>query len=220
MVQGLKNRVWALIVLFSFMLLIQPSVVLCQDSPGDEDIPSHDTIELLNLPSNTVVTNTNGTGNSSTGNTGSSTTGDTSSTTIPVENKDYKRFQNIPDDLTTEEYVTRYLEMAEGDADKAWDMAYADRYQEGFQNLQRRDAEHYLWSKADVDKNSYQWLPSMIRTTGYSVMKVGQYWGIEGINKVRTMTGKNEIDNTTRPTMDEFVWGIRGSQDSLFGTGN
>ena len=133
--------------------------------------------------------------------------------------KKYTASPDAPDGLTTQQYVDYYLKQNNGNAEAAWGHAYRDRLNEGeaFQNLQRRDAEHYLWSLQDVNGNSYQWLPSMIRTTGYSVVKIGQYWGTEGVNSVRGVFGADEVKNTTRPTMDEFVWGIKGSHHALFG---
>ena len=68
------------------------------------------------------------------------------------------------------------------------DLAYQDRHQEGFQNLERRDAEHYLWSKQDVDGNSYQYVPSMIRTAGYSAIKTGQYWRTKSVSAENVAT--------------------------------
>ena len=126
---------------------------------------------------------------------------------------------DTPDGMTTKEYIDFYLKNNKGNAENAWGNAYIDRRCEPdpYQNFERRDAEHYLWSLQDVRSNNYQYLPSLIRTTGYSIFKIGDYYTRTGINKVRKSLGKEEISNTTKPTIDELLWGYKGSQDALFG---
>ena len=127
--------------------------------------------------------------------------------------------QQTPEGWSTQQYIDHYLKDSKGNGDTAWFKSYADRYCEAdpFQNLDRRDAEHYLWSYQDVQKNSYQWLPSIIRTVGYSTVKVPKYYGKAGYNNARSALGYKRGDNTTQPTMSELYWGLKGSQDALFG---
>jgi hypothetical protein len=211
------------IVVLSFLLIFAgtSSFALAEQMDGPADAPAPSNVNLIGVPAtdanSSLTTNEPAPPNPTLANTDSS---DGISAAQTAQTAKDKLFYHIREDLTTQEYVEKYLELANGDADAAWSMAYQDRHQEGYQNLQRRDAEHYLWSKQDVDGNSYQWAPSMIRTTGYSIVKIGQYWGIKGVNGVRKIAGAKEISNTTRPTIDEFMWGIKGSNDALFGTGN
>ena len=127
---------------------------------------------------------------------------------------------NTPESWQTSQYIDHYLNENKGDTKKAWADSYDDRQFERkpFDNKWRRDAEHYLWSYDDVSKNNYQWAPAIVRATGYSAVKYGQYYGTEVYNGGRQAVGLAPVVNdTTKPTISELGWGIKGANDALFG---
>ena len=73
-----------------------------------------------------------------------------------------------------------------------------------------RNAEHYLYSYGEVQKNSYAWGPMLVNSVGYHSTKfwanVGEYYGL--VNSPWTYSN---------PTTDELKAGLEGAQDALNG---
>ncbi len=76
-----------------------------------------------------------------------------------------------------------------------------------------RNAEHYLYARAQVTSNSYNWGPMIAATVGYNTwkfwMNVGEYYGVVESPWTYSI-------NTT----DELKAGFAGANDALFGQGD
>ena len=105
-------------------------------------------------------------------------------------------------------YIDKYDE-------DAWEQIRNDRDSTlavvpGTESEAMRNAEHYLYARAQVTSNSYNWGPMIAATVGYNTWKfwrnVGEYYGV--VESPWTYSV-----NTT----DELKAGFAGANDALFG---
>lgn len=118
-----------------------------------------------------------------------------------------------PEGLETDAYIAQYLTGAKQDACEAWSHSYLDRDHEDppFQNLERRDAEHYLLNKCWVGKSGKAgflvYLGMLVTTTGYT--------GVKYLQTAAATTGLVDKPGTP-PSGAEFWNGVRGAVDGFW----
>lgn len=109
-----------------------------------------------------------------------------------------------------EDRAMEYLKKYGCDTKKAWAHARFDRNQYPGLNEPDRNAEHYLWSRAEVEGNSYNWGVMHVLTTGYSITK----------SVVNVVAGGKSPFRGSPPDLDEMKAGHAGANDGLFGGRN
>lgn len=125
----------------------------------------------------------------------------------PFNNLDYYGLCFLGKNLA-KKYIDKY-------GNNAWEKIRADRDSKkpvvpGTLSEEIRNAEHYLYSRKEVIRNSYNWGVMLVASVGYNTTKfwvnVGEYYGL---NKSPWTYSVN--------TTDELKAGIEGANDGLYG---
>ncbi|MBI5546000.1 MAG: hypothetical protein HY901_19080 [Deltaproteobacteria bacterium] len=92
--------------------------------------------------------------------------------------------------------IKKYLQENKNNPTKAWEQSRGDRLFDPnkLNDEDLRDAEHYLWSFSDVSSGATDPLSESLLTVGYSLWKLA-------------------TNSTSKPSLDEVGWGVRGAWD-------
>ena len=122
--------------------------------------------------------------------------------------------------LSTDEYIGIYMGATRQDSCAAWEKSYSDRDAEKppFQNLARRDAEHYLLNRCWISQQTNgvaRWgvyYAMLITTAGYSAVKYLD----KGASVAANAVGIDYKGPGSDPTAAEFWHGVRGAVDGVW----